>query len=813
MGAPARGALFFSWAKRVILKPELVTGLSQNLNTIFWLLLPSVTVMGWLLLRDKRFKALMSAERKNQESRWQHEITERKAVELELYNRTAELALHNAVLKLMTHESRLSSILEQLANQVETLHPEMLCSILLLDDEGKRLRVGASPSLPAFFNQAVDGLEIGMGVGSCGTAAYLGKLVIVEDVLQHAFWKQYTDLAEQANLRACWSYPIKNSKDKVLGTFAIYRRNVATPTALEIELISNYANLALVAIERKHAEQDLLLTATAFESQEAISITDANTVILRVNQAFTKITGYSSREAEGNKISMLKSGCHDEAFYAEMWGTINRVGCWYGEIWDKRKNGEIYPKLLSITAVKDNAGVVTHYVGTHTDITERKSAEEEIKYLAYYDPLTHLPNRRLLHERLKHGIELAKRENKQLGLLMLDLDRFKAVNDSFGHLVGDELLKQVSSRITAMLRDVDLVARLGGDEFVVLLENISHADDAARVAKEIIHELSQPFNLMQSSEVHIGASVGISLYPQHGELLEVLMDHADAALYQAKGQGRGCFAYYSEELTRAVRESIALEMRLRKAITQQELRVYYQPQMDIDSGRIIGAEALVRWQDPVEGLIQPSRFIPVAEETRLIVEIGEWVLKSTCEQGRAWLDQGFPPLTLAVNVSPHQFRRSDINTLVAKVLAETGFPAEYLELEITESGLMENQENATNILNNLHAQGIRLAIDDFGTGYSSLAYLKRFPLDVLKIDKSFIDEIPHNRDDMEIAATILAIGHTLGFKVLAEGVETIDQLAFLQGIGCDTYQGYIKSPPIPVDKFTELLQEQKQTLS
>ncbi|MEE7627063.1 EAL domain-containing protein [Methylobacter sp. Wu8] len=561
--------------------------------------------------------------------------------------------------------------------------------------------------------------------------------------------------------------------------------------------------------ERNRIELDQRIAATAFQSQEAMVITDTASVILRINKAFTESTGYTEEEAVGRKISLLKSGRHDMAFYAAMWKSLLSVGSWQGEIWDRRKNGEIYPKWLSITAVKGNDGEITHYVGTHTDITERKAAEEQIKLLAFYDPLTHLPNRRLLQERLKHGINMERREGKQLALLMLDLDRFKAINDSLGHLAGDELLQQVATRITARLRDVDMVARLGGDEFIVLLEDIAQPEDAARVAKEIVADLTKPFSLLHGNNVQIGASIGISLYPQHGDSPDILMDHADAALYQAKDAGRGCFAYFSEDLTIAARERIALETRLRRAIEQQDLCIFFQPQVDIAGGRIVGAEVLVRWQDPVDGLIPPLRFIPIAEETGLILEIGEWVLRETCRQGRQWLDAGLPPLTLAVNVSPYQFRRGDICALVTTVLAETGFPPTLLELEITESGLMENQENATAILNSLREQGVRFAIDDFGTGYSSLAYLKHFPLDVLKIDKSFIDDIPFHQDDMEIAATIVAMGHILGFKVLAEGVETAAQLAFLQEKGCDMYQGYIKSKPLVASEFAELLRHQQ----
>ncbi|TRX02990.1 putative bifunctional diguanylate cyclase/phosphodiesterase [Candidatus Methylobacter oryzae] len=442
--------------------------------------------------------------------------------------------------------------------------------------------------------------------------------------------------------------------------------------------------------------------------------------------------------------------------------------------------------------------------------------QDELNQLATQDPLTQLPNRRFLLERLKHGIDVERRGGKQLALLMLDLDRFKAVNDSLGHAAGDELLQQVAGRIQVRLRDVDTVARLGGDEFIVLLEDIAHTEDAARVAEEIVGDLSRPFQLLCNDrddhdlgrEVQIGASIGISLYPQHGNNPELLIEQADTAMYQAKESGRGCFAYFSEDLTIAVRKRIAMENRLRRAIVQQELRVYYQAQIDIASGGIVGAEALVRWHDPSEGLISPADFIPLAEETGLIVEIGEWVLRETCRQGQRWLADGFLPLILAVNVSPKQFRRCDISALVAAVLAETGFPAGQLELEMTESGLMENRDKAVEVLNNLRAQGVLLAIDDFGTGYSSLAYLKRFPLDVLKIDKSFIDDIPHLQDDMEITATIIAMGHTLGFKVLAEGVETQEQLDFLRLKGCDAYQGYLTSKPVQPEEFAKLLKAQ-----
>jgi diguanylate cyclase (GGDEF)-like protein/PAS domain S-box-containing protein len=559
---------------------------------------------------------------------------------------------------------------------------------------------------------------------------------------------------------------------------------------------------------RKRADAQLKLAAKVFnQSNEGFMITDAKHNIILVNHAFTVISGYSEAEVLGQNVRLLSSGHHDRDFYRSILDSIDSEGHWQGEIWNRRKNSEVYPELLNLSVARDSAGQITEYIGVFADITQLKASQAQLEFLAYHDSLTGLPNRLQLFSSLQHSIDMAEREGKQVALLMLDLDRFKDVNDSFGHLAGDQLLQLVAKRLTKRVRIVDTVARLGGDEFTVLLENIAHLEDAARVAEAIIADLRKPLKLPKIGEIMIGVSIGISLYPQYGDTPEILLQQADTALYQAKEKGRNRYAYFSDELTSAARERIELETRLRRAIAQNELRVYYQPQVDIASGRIVGAEALVRWQDPKEGLIAPIRFIPVAEQTGLIMALGEWVLRETCRQGRQWIEAGLPPLTLAVNVSPYQFRHGEISALVAAVLNETGFPADRLELELTESGLMEYQDQAVERLNNLRSQGIRLAIDDFGTGYSSLAYLKRFPLDVLKIDKSFIDDIPHHQDDMEIAATIVAIGHTLGFKVLAEGVETPEQLAFLQAQGCDLYQGYLKSRPLPAEDFVALLRE------
>lgn len=561
----------------------------------------------------------------------------------------------------------------------------------------------------------------------------------------------------------------------------------------------------------------LQLAASVFESQQGMVITDAENKIIRVNKAFSEITLYSPEEVIGQNPSILKSGRQDENFYRAMWQVINETGFWSGEIWNRRKNGDIYPEWLHITSVKIN-DVLSHYIGTMNDITEHKTAEAQIHRLAFYDPLTGLPNRRLLQERLQHAIERSVRNNELMALLMLDLDHFKPVNDSLGHLAGDQLLQQVAQRLFHRLRNSDMTARLGGDEFTVLLENITHIDDAADVAQDIINNLGEPFyldieNKMEHKEIHIGVSVGISVFDHRTEsnvTPQALMDNADIALYKAKDSGRNCFAYFSEELTLAAKKHIELESTLRGILNRNELLVNYQPLVDMETDEIIGAEALIRWLPLIPGFATPWHFIKFAEETGFIIAIGEWILLETCRQGKRWLDAGLPSLTLAVNVSPYQFCHSDMVKSVKNALEQTQFPASSLELELTENGLMENNERSCAMLQDLRQLGVHISIDDFGTGYSSLSYLKYFPVSTLKIDKSFICEIPMKQDDMVIAETIISMGHTLGFKVLAEGVENQAQLEFLREKGCDKYQGFLKSKPLPANEFEQLLRDTKK---
>lgn len=456
------------------------------------------------------------------------------------------------------------------------------------------------------------------------------------------------------------------------------------------------------------------------------------------------------------------------------------------------------------TPMKDLEGNVIGVLGIARDITDRKHYEERLETLANYDPLTGLANRALLSSHLKNSIEKAKRNKKQISVLMFDLDRFKDVNDSFGHAAGDELLQQVAQRFNVRLRDGDIISRLGGDEFAIVLEHLNRSEDAGRIAKEMIDAQNAPYELISGSVVHIGMSAGIVIFPDHGENASELLQHADAALYKAKSEGRGIYCYYTDELTDSARQRIEYETRLRRAVLNNEFEVYYQPQVHIATGKIVGAEALVRWNDPEKGMIYPCLFIPIAEDTGLIIAIGEWVLNETCRQGKIWLDGGHR-LTLAVNLSAHQVRHQNIPAMVEAALKKSGYPADKLELELTESALMQREEETVAMLHMLRAQGIRLAIDDFGTGYSSLSYLKRFPIDVLKIDKSFVDDLPFDADDMAIVTAIIAMGTALGFQILAEGTERIEQIEFLKERGCTMYQGYYKSPPLPAKEFFELL--------
>jgi len=561
--------------------------------------------------------------------------------------------------------------------------------------------------------------------------------------------------------------------------------------------------------ERYRADAELRIAATAFEAQEAIIVTDPQQVILRVNQAFTHSVGYGEAEAVGQTLALIDSGRHDDAFYADVEEHLLRHGQWAGEIWSRRKNGVVFPQWVNITAVMDEKKQVSHYVTTLTDITQRKAAEDQIRQLAFFDPLTHLPNRRLLMDRLQRALAVSERSLRSGAVLFIDLDHFKTLNDTLGHEKGDLLLQQVAARLAASVREGDTVARLGGDEFVVMLEALDAgrevaAEEARTVGEKIMTLLNQPYRL-NDYDFHSTSSIGVVLFSGQSVSMEDLLKQADLAMYQAKSAGRNSMRFFDPLMQAVVNARAALEADLREGILLGQFVLFYQPQVD-GLGQVTGAEALLRWPHPVRGMVSPVEFIPLAEETGQILALGNWVLETACAQLLAWAQQpAVEHLTLAVNVSSRQFREPDFASYLLRLLDATGANPKRLKLELTESMLADNLQDIAAKMTMLRARGISFSLDDFGTGYSSLSYLKRLPLDQLKIDQTFVRDVLVDPNDAAIAKTVVALAQSLGLAVIAEGVETEAQRDFLAQHGCHNYQGYLFSRPVPLDEFEQFL--------
>lgn len=555
------------------------------------------------------------------------------------------------------------------------------------------------------------------------------------------------------------------------------------------------------------AKRGLFQAAAVFKnSGEGILISDEKGLIRDVNAAFSQITGYSRDEAIGQATSLLRSGRHDAEFYEEMWHALKETGTWRGEVWNRRKSGAIFPELLTISKIE---GQDSGFMAIFTDITQLKETEEQLQKLAHYDPLTELPNRCLINERLEQSIRRAQRRSERLAVFFLDIDSFKNINDSLGHLAGDKLLATTADRLRELLRDDDTVGRIGGDEFLMVLDGIDSPDVATNIAEKIIGALRKPV-MLEGRSVSVSASVGISIYPDDGQTAETLMSNADAAMYSAKEEGRNTFRFYSENLTQKAFQNVLIDSALREAKSRNEFRLAFQPQIDIVTNSLLGLEVLLRWHHPTLGTVSPAQFIPQAERTGLIRDIGHWVLEQACIEGNKWLTEGLPFGRLAVNVSAPQFRAADFVDQVRQVLEQTKFPPNKLELELTESVLVQDTEQPIGSMNELRAMGVQFAIDDFGTGYSSLSYLKQMPIDRLKLDKSFVDNINTDDSDRIIAGAVVALGQAMGLEVIAEGIEHEDQARALRDLGCTQFQGFLYGLPMYTSRIETVLRKEAQ---
>lgn len=575
--------------------------------------------------------------------------------------------------------------------------------------------------------------------------------------------------------------------------------------------------LARNITERRLAEEELRVAATAFEAREGMMITDPEGNIVRVNKAFSEITGYDGNEVIGKNPRFLASGRHDKNFYQEMWRVIIADGSWRGEIWNRRSGGEIFPEWLTIAAVKNDLGKTTHYVSTLTDISELKQHEERIHNLAFFDPLTHLPNRRLLQDRLEHAISTSQRQRHLGALLFIDLDDFKTLNDNRGHHIGDLLLIEVAERLRNSVREQDTVARLGGDEFIIVLEGLNivrneAAAHARQIAEKILINLNKVY-LLEQREYFNTPSIGICLFGDVSVPIDELLKQADQAMYHAKAAGRNTLRFFDPEMQSMAAQRFALQHELREALQQQQFKLFYQPQTDT-AGHVIGAEALIRWLHPQRGMVSPLEFIPLAEDSGLIVPLGNWILETACQQIVQWSKEPTTAhLSIAINVSARQFQQHNFVEQLQQILARTGADPHQLKLELTESMLVDNPEDITTKMDALKTHGIKFSLDDFGTGYSSLSYLKRLPINELKIDKSFVNDILTDPNDAAIARMIIRLAQSMELKVIAEGVETKEQRDWLEQEGCFKYQGYYFGRPMPVEKFDEYVADANHALT
>ena len=724
------------------------------------------------------------------------DITERRRLE-------AWQALTLALFDEMGRRAPTEALLLRLVDFVEGQLSGARCSIQLLSDDRGRISAALSHSLPRDYLAALVGIEISPTAGSCGAAASLGRTIIVPDVFDHPNWVVYRPLALEHGFRACWSEPVFDDAGRPEGTFAVYYDEVRAPDQEDLELLRQSASLAALVIQRSSAQEHLMLAAALFEQgTESVVVTDAEHRIVRVNRSFERLTGFRPEEVVGRCASELRAQSPFTAQGSRVEEDAASDGQWQGELLVRRKDGEVVPVWLSIVALRGSDGGIRHFLRTAIDLRETKAQAERIRELAFFDPLTQLPNRALVSDRLHQAIVSAERRGHTLAVLFVDLNRFKEVNDTLGHHVGDEVLGAVARRFASVVRKDDSLGRLGGDEFILIAEGAGEAE-ASLCAERLLQSLAEPI-VVQDQPLLLGASVGIAMFPGDGRVPDALMKHADIAMYRAKAAGGG-IRLYQPEMGSRLGERVALARDLRAALaTGAGLSLHYQPQFELATGRLSGAEALIRWTHPSLGAIPPATFIPLAEERSMMLEVGDWVLDAACRQLSAWKADGRPlPGRLAINVSAQQLDASDAFARTLRVLAATGIDASEVEMELTESALMRNIEHAMAVMRELREAGIAMAIDDFGTGYSSLSYLKRFPVERLKIDMGFVRDMLDEPNDYAIVGSIVGMARPLRLATVAEGVETRAQADALRDLGCGFAQGYLFGHPVPAAEFAE----------
>lgn len=695
----------------------------------------------------------------------------------------------------------LSRALDELQNELQTFQAE--------ERSSSQARAEAEPRHEPVITMDMAGYLTGWNHGAQLLFGYTPEEAIGQHVL-FLYTDETSDVAgDIPELFLDHGSPILEVRRRKKSGEA-FRANLSLSHVLDEnnERIGMGAHLSEIADRLSIQDKQRLHARIIEDSDEGILITDTNERIVSVNSAFCRITGYSAAEAIGETPDLLRSGVHGADFRALVHAAMHGAGAWHGEIVGKRKNGEIFPQSVSIGVVRDIDDKITHAFSIFSDVSVLRAAEDRMQQIVNYDSLTGLPNRTLFHKLVAQSLTTARRNSDHCALLVIDLNRFTTINDTLGHEVGDELLRQVGQRFRATLRDEDILARVGGDEFVVALISIQKREHSGLVAEKLLAALELPFAI-ESHAVHVTASIGIAIYPEDGIDTAALLRFSDVAMKRAQGRGESSYLFYSPEMNIRAKEQWQLEAELRQALSRHQLSLHYQPKVSLRSGRIVGAEALVRWKHCEHGLIPPGKFIPLAEETGLIFDLGNWILDEACRQIRHWQDAGLEPIPIAVNLSARQFDRQLPERLLAAV-ERHGIPCELLRLEITESLLVRGTETVVPIMNELVAMGFSLSLDDFGTGYSSLSYLKKFPITTLKIDRSFVIGVPQDENDCAIAQAIVTMGKQLRQEIVAEGVETSAQMTFLRGLGCDQLQGFLFSPALDADAFARMVTERRR---